>query len=1218
MFSRYGLSATKNHAIIFLALLSSGGFNLAHAADYSSLFTAQEAKIDKFRDAEIKQIQLVITRSSSREQKPDLLLRLAELYTEKYRLFFLKENEQWTKASEAFLAMPLERQKYSKKPTLDNSTSKQWLNKAVAVLERIPDQKEKYNRLDEVYYFLGFNQWELGRKREGVANFESIIRSFPQSRFAPEAFRYVADFSFADRNFARAKSLYQKAAQFTESPARAKVLYGLAWSQFKLKEYKSAVATMHEAIVLGKGGGNERSGLALQRDAAESLAMFYSEGGKVDEAVGFFTDLFGEQEGAQILRKLAEAYQSQGKYSQALSINKQVIALGGAAAKEGDQQRFEIMVDSLKIATTKGDRGREAAVLKSLTTEYVTNAKEPQEEKVAALQAQVRKSATLAHKEGNKSKNSKEAFARAEDMYRLYLSAYASRIKPDDAAEIHFYLADVMAQMGRHKEAAAEYGAMVDQAQTDIAYKKYQKDAASGMVYALDNYFKGKSSGKAMSKADGDQVITSIDAYVRLYPRDKDSTKYLARAAGILVTSGRMNEAKPRLMDIIERYSNNQEAWDAAATLLKDAEDKKDYEEASRLAKLFLENRGLLAQDKKGEFKKRLESIASRAEFQQVRKVEENKDYGEAAIGYEKLASNSKDSEVRIKALNNAAVSYQKAKDRANEMRVYKKTLELYPGNEGAEKSILGIGNEHFLNGQFEEAAEVYEFFYGIYEGKLGSLKGNSQKAALESIRSAALLRTALKQTDKSADNFRKIVEAANKGIGSARDSAGEFLFDTAKRYRDEGNTTEAVRSFQKYISSFGDGPHVVGANLEVALLYTKLREEEKALTYFKNTAAKAKAKGSKASNEDLSYGARARLELLAPAEEAFEKAQLRLPEAQLKADINAKLAALDKLNKGYIEVMDFGDGTWGVEAYRRMAMAYRNFGQKLEGAPIPAEYSAEDKAKFKAQLKNVAAPVYLKVGETLDTALQKGENLGVVGPVMARVYLMSVLTSARPDRLPLVQSINWDKPAEWIMGDQSLSDSELEAKRKSLRTKSDDVSAWVAIGNRHMLRGEDKLAEIFYLHALDINSKYGPAINNLAYLKGRDGDLAKAMSGFKSALAQDEFAVVPKKNVARVHMASGLWRHTSLAYRQLEVRAPNDKEVKRGLSLANLATGKLSQVDSGLISQGSGDNGKFAEAILALAKGERNKAANAIESLASENEFAQLILTFWNTKETK
>lgn len=1214
----------KSQALLLLSLFTITGLSgPAFAISESELnagMTPKERKIDELRNGEIHQLQLALSRPGANQMDPDLLLRLAELYTEKYKLYFFRESEEWNKKMSAYLSLSLPQQKAHVRPVLDSSSSKKWLNKAVDILEATPKQKIPYERMDEVYYYLAFNQWELGRKDESVKNFQHILDSYPKSKFASEAYRYVADHAFANRDFAKAARNYSQAAKQVDTPARPRILYGLAWAKFKQQDYKGAAETMKEAIQLGRSTQDAaKSGLALQRDAAESLALFYSEGGDVDQAASFFNETFGPEEGPLVLRKLSEFYQRQGKYAKALAVNKQLLSLGGVAEKQGQEQRFEIMVASLNMASTKGDRDRQAALLKAMTAEFVTNAKDPAEDKAEILRTQVRRAAALAHKEGAKSNNGKASLQRAEDLYRLYLTAFATRIKSDDAAEIHWYLADVLNQLGRSKEATNEYRFIIDSAAKDPAFKKYEKEASSAMVYAMDGYLKKQGSGKALDRNDGDQVIASIDSYVRTYPNDKDVPKYLARASGILVTSGRMDEARPRLMQIVDQHPNSKEAWDAAATLLKDAQSRKDTDGTISLSQHFLSNPTLMAQDRRGEFRKQLDDIVERAKVDQTRQLEATDKVG-AAKNYEALASKSKNQEHQLVELNNAAVVYGKAGDQSNQLRVYEEILRKSPGNDNAEKSMLEIANEHFLSGRYSQAADVYERFYQIYKPKLAAAKANTQKDALEALRSAALLRRALKDADKSGEDFRDLVDAANKGIGSAREAAGEFLFDVARRQRDEGNIPEAIRSFQKYSSAFPDGPHAVGSTMEAATLYVKLKEDEKAQNYYRTTISKVKGRGARATPEELGYAARARLELLAPLEETFQNAPLRAPEKQLQADIKAKLAAMERLNKGYVEVMDFGDGQWGVEAFRRMALTYRGFALKLENAPIPDELSPEDKAKFKAQLKAVAAPVFLKVAETLDTALQKGEQLQVVGPVMARTYILAAVNSAKPDRLPLIQEPDWSKPAEWIMGDQPAAEPDVEKQRAALRSKTNDLASWIAIGNHHLLAGEEGLAEIFYLHAIQKNAKSPAALNNLAYLRGRGGDLARALGGFKSALAADEFSVQPKKNITRLFMGAGLWRHASLNYRQLEVRSPNDREIKRGNALVALATGKVAQAEANraLLIEGEGDNAKFSEAMLALGKGDRDKAASILDGLSSHNDYAKLILDFWKTKDNK
>jgi TolA-binding protein len=1199
--------------------LSGPAFAVTEAQLITSM-TPKERKIEEIRDKEIYQLEIVIKRQEAHQMQPDLLLRLSELFTEKYKLYFYKESEVWTKQMDAYLAMPTSQQKLHSRPLLDPNASNKWLTKAVNILRAIPKQSIPYDRTDEVHYLLGFDLWEMNHKEEAVQNFQQIVDGFPRSKYLSESYRYLADYQFANRNFSKAANYYQRAAQTGDTPARARILYGLAWAKFKQDDVKGAIATMKDAIEQGKANSEAASqGLALQRDAAESLALFYSEGGNADEASAYFIDLLGEQEGAITLRKLADFYQRQGRYAKALTINKQLLSLGGSAAKQGQEQQFELMVNSLNMANSKGDREKQAALLKAMTADFVTNAQNPDQEKVEILRAQVRKAATIAHKEGSKSNNGKEALSRADELYHLYLSAFASHIKSDDAAEIHWYLADVLNLEGKYREAVSEYRIIIENAQKDPGYRKYQKEASSAMVYAMDKSFNEKDDSKEMNKGDSDQVIASIDAYVKSFPNDKETPKYLARASGILVTNGRMDEARPRLMNLVDTHPESKEAWDAAATLLKDAHGRKDNGASLALAQHFLASPRLMAQDSKGVFRKDLEQIVDRSKFEQIR-TGEAANPALAAANFEKTAATSKDSEVRDKALSNAAVDYGKAGDTTNQVRVYEEILAKSPENESVEQDLLAIANEHFLSGRYDEASTVYERFYHVYKSKLSSLKADTQKDALESLRSAALLRRALQENEKASEDFREIVEAANKGLGPARDAASDFLFDVGRRQRDENSYPDAIRSFQKYSTAFPDGPHAVGATMETAVLYAKLNEDEKAQSYYRAAISKVKGKGSRATPEELGYAARARLELLSPLEDSFEKAPLRLPEKQLQADIKAKLASLEKLNKGYIEVMDFGDGQWGVEAFRRMALAYRNFGQQLENAPVPENFSVEDKAKFKAQLKSVAAPVFLKVTETLDTALEKGEQLQVVGPTMAKAYVLAAVNSAKPERLPLVQEPDWSKPADWIMGDQPPSDEALEKYRSSLRGKGNSPAAWIAIGNRHLLKGETGLAEIFYLHVFQKNPRDPEAANNLGYLRGREGDLARALGGFKTALASDEFAVQPKKNITRLFMGAGLWRHANLNLRQLSVRVPNDQEVKRGTALAALAMGKVSQAEAAgsLLTSGGGDNSTFAEAILALGKGNRDKAADLLGQLSSQNEYAKLILEFWNTKGSK
>ncbi|NUM89593.1 MAG: tetratricopeptide repeat protein, partial [Bdellovibrionales bacterium] len=420
---------------LLLAALAADGGRSAWAGysvrEFADLTTAKESAVDRIRDQEIRQIQLILTRPVQEEQRADLMLRLVELYTERYRFFLYKENEIWAKRVDQWMAQGSR----GKRRKLDNEYSRGWITKAVKVLGDIPTRAGKFSRMDEVYYFLGFHTWELGRKAESVKNFEKLVARNPRSKFASEAWRHIADYHFAQRDFRKALSSYERAYQVSDGQLRPRILYGMAWSHFKLGSYGKAVEEMRQAVDASRRSPEaERAGLGLQKDALDALALFYAEGGNAAGAAEYFSELLGKEAAFDVLKKLANNYQRQGKYGKALAVNKQLLELSGDS-EAGAEHRFGLLSDGVRVASSKGQRDRETALLKQMVNEFVANTKFPDDERIEKIRATVRRSATLAHQEGNKSRNAREAWRRAEELYRIYLTAFASRIDAKDVAE---------------------------------------------------------------------------------------------------------------------------------------------------------------------------------------------------------------------------------------------------------------------------------------------------------------------------------------------------------------------------------------------------------------------------------------------------------------------------------------------------------------------------------------------------------------------------------------------------------------------------------------------------------------------------------------------------------------------------------------------------------------------------------------------------------------
>ena len=81
----------------------------------------------------------------------------------------------------------------------------------------------------------------------------------------------------------------------------------------------------------------------------------------------------------------------------------------------------------------------------------------------------------------------------------------------------------------------------------------------------------------------------------------------------------------------------------------------------------------------------------------------------------------------------------------------------------------------------------------------------------------------------------------------------------------------------------------------------------------------------------------------------------------------------------------------------------------------------------------------------------------------------------------------------------------------------------WNVVANCHLNQGSYRKALLFYNKALEINSGYGPALNNIGVMYSRQGLDQKALIAFERANKQAKFSKTPKYNLARVYLAYGL-----------------------------------------------------------------------------------------------
>src|SRR5678815_2388704 len=85
-----------------------------------------------------------------------------------------------------------------------------------------------------------------------------------------------------------------------------------------------------------------------------------------------------------------------------------------------------------------------------------------------------------------------------------------------------------------------------------------------------------------------------------------------------------------------------------------------------------------------------------------------------------------------------------------------------------------------------------------------------------------------------------------------------------------------------------------------------------------------------------------------------------------VQADLTRKRASLKGLEQAYVAVVSTGDARNGIAALTRIGEAYADFAAKIRQAPTPRELSEEDRAQYRDELEQLAAPLEQRALETL------------------------------------------------------------------------------------------------------------------------------------------------------------------------------------------------------------------------------------------------------------
>ncbi|MBL7716230.1 MAG: hypothetical protein JNL01_12265, partial [Bdellovibrionales bacterium] len=968
-----------------------------------------------------------------------------------------------------------------------------------------------YPRLDEIYYFMGFYQSEMGSTAEALKSFKIIADRYSSSPFASEAYRELADEAFRKNDFRKAVGYYEAAAKRAvaqKSESTPRILHRLAWAYYRTRQFPKAVQALKDAIA--RTTQDQERFISLKEEAMRDMAVFMTELGQVDEAITYFQSIASEQNFyPKTLERLGRQYERNVELAKAMQVYESLLK-----THPEDEAAFRVRVKLVDLDLRKS-RFKEALNRLKSAKLYTTGESDTQTS-WQNLRAMIRRTATENH-ESFRKKGTRASLGIAEDFY----TAYLTQILPledarNETPEIRMYLADVKRELGKAREASELYRVVLEGGD-----KRYAKEAGALWTASLSEAIKKAPQSKSKTEP-GELEKEFIDAADRMQealselPEGREAA---LRAAQVLAGySGTRKEAMGRLEKIVDKAPGSQQAVTAARlwlqilsdlapanTQLSESSEGSDLKET---AEKLTKNSALMATDKAqgGKLAAQVAEIETKWKVSKIAVLESDKSYEKAGAEYEAFAASSNKLEIIDKAFEGAMNSYSLAENSEAVDRVTDAWAKRVPKSQKRTDALKSIATQSLIRGQFSFSAVLFEKI-GKQEKDPDSLETAARifEGAGEAARSRKIQETYLELFPKAPRRYW-------------------IALSLAQDLERSKNESQAA-SYYKYCMT-GGGSLEAECGARLGDLYLKTNDIVRSKEVFKRMGQMKVAAG--VSSPFIAY-ARFRLTEFLEKETQFEP--LKLPESVLRKSLAQRLQFLEPLSRGYHSAMEAG-GPWAIAALDRLAGWAYKFSQELEAVQPPSQFTDIALKNFRASLRQVSEPLRRKALDTWNDSYQKANDLELLSPVIPSIA--DRLAQLKRPGVYRAQGFRGRFRIAGISSDGgSLGQKEaLVQVRERLLKNGKDALAWLDYGNLLWGTAKPVLARIAYERALSIQPKNLGALTNRAVVLlslptvnfmgenpgDSEGDWLRALEAneaWKEVLKIDEFDLAAKMNRA-------------------------------------------------------------------------------------------------------
>ena len=929
----------------------------------STQVTGLQADYERILDRQIDELYKITQKFKNSPNRGELWVRLAELYVEKATLINSRVQDDYDKKLVAY-----NQGKLKKKPTVDNSAASEFNKKAIQLYEWFVRDFPRDEKMPQALYFLGFGNFELGQAKKGAAYYEQLTAKYPQSPFVGEAHFALGEYYFELEQWSTAYKEYGYLIKDKRHRLYTFSLYKGAWCLFRLGKYKDALNYMEFIVKSNKdekssqsAGKRQVNRAKLEAEALRDIVVFYVQVEPASKAFSYFRGIV-PGDAFPYLEKLAYYYSDRGEKESARTVFRGLIDEKPTSSKAFEYQ-YQIVQNYFYQKNSPQFKEELYRWIRNFGQDsawYKANASNKTLiENGAKLQETTLRNYILQNHQNAQDSRVSFVQSQANEGYLIYIKEFTNSPM---IADMHFYYGELLYDMSKYEDAAAQYRWVVENAPTSKFYDKSAQNLILSFEKAIpkDEEFQ-KRVGNSLTPVQLDnqskKFVENAEWYLQKFPTSDRSTEIKFRIGRIYYQSNQFDKAEVYFKEIMKTQPNSKYAEYSANLLLDIFNLKKDYAGLEKTGQELLALPSM-SNSKAGQ---EIRGVIERASFKKAQDLEVQKNYPESAQQFEVFAQQNPKSTLVPAALYNAAVNYERSGNNAKALKNYQLVLASNSpeANKLKPKVSRFVAKLNQDSGNFEEAARIYRQLYR--ENPQDPLASNY-------LYNSAILYEALGKEDEALRAYSEYTQKSKRLADST-----DALFAMATLYRKRKQFSLASTAYRDYINVAKLDERSVEAGYHVYEIAKRLNQNSLMEEWKQKTLSMHRRLGGSAGAQ---YAAKIKL---AEANLIYQELKsVKIPQnpQKQKAALDRKIDGLKRLNNELAVVIKYNSAEEIVDSLYILGEANQHMYQSIVGTPLPDGLSAEDAKKYKAGVEQLAQPFMAKSRESFKSCVDRGHEL--------------------------------------------------------------------------------------------------------------------------------------------------------------------------------------------------------------------------------------------------